>query len=154
MARSFDGPITELVPHRGAMLLIDRLLEDDADMVRVEATIKPGELFLAPEGLPAWVGVELMAQTVASWAGLRALEAKRPVQLGFLLGTRRYECSRPFFPVGSRVQIEARQEMVGENGLAVFACKLFLEQELVATAQLNAFQPPNVDEYLRGDAHG
>ena len=154
MARSFDGPIAELVPHRGAMLLIDRLLADDAEFVRVEAIVKPGELFLAPEGMPGWVGVELMAQTVASWAGLRALEAKRPVQLGFLLGTRRYECTRPFFPLGARLEIEARQEMVGENGLAVFACQIFLEQEVVATAQLNAFQPPNVDEYLRGSTHG
>ena len=154
MKRSFDGSIEALVPHRGAMLLIDRLLADDAEMVRVEATIKEGQLFLAPEGLPGWVGIELMAQTVASWAGLRALEAKRPVQLGFLLGTRRYECFRPFFPVGSRLEIEARQELVGENGLAVFACKIFLEQELVAQAQLNAFQPPNVDEYLRGITHG
>ena len=44
--------------------------------------------------------------------------------------------------------------MVGENGLAVFACKMFLGQDVVATAQLNAFQPPNVDEYLRGSRHG
>ncbi len=154
MARSFDGPIEALVPHRGAMLLIDRLLADDPEMVRVEATIKPASLFLAPEGLPAWVGIELMAQTVASWAGLRAVEAKRPVKLGFLLGSRRYESARPFFPVGARLEIEARQELVGENGLVVFACKIFLEQELVATALLNAFQPPNVDEYLRGITHG
>lgn len=150
MARSFDGPIDELLPHRGAMLLVDRLLADDAESVRVEATIKPGELFLTDQGMPGWVGIELMAQTVASWAGLRSLEAKRPVQLGFLLGTRKYECSRPFFPVGARLEIEARQELVAENGLAVFACRLFLEGEVVATAQLNAFQPPNVDEYLRG----
>ena len=154
MARSFDGPIFELVPHRGAMLLIDHLLADDAELIRVEAVIKPGELFLAPEGMPGWVGIELMAQTVAAWGGLRSLEAKRPVQLGFLLGTRRYECTLPFFPVGSRLEIEARQELVGENGLVVFACKMFLGQDVVATAQLNAFQPPNVDEYLRGSRHG
>jgi predicted hotdog family 3-hydroxylacyl-ACP dehydratase len=150
MARSFDGPIAELVPHRGAMLLVDRLLADDAESVRVEATIKPGQLFLTGEGAPAWVGVELMAQTVAAWAGLRALDAKRPVQLGFLLGTRRYECTQPFFPLGARLEIAAHQELVGENGLAVFACQIFLGGAVVATAQLNAFQPPNVDEYLRG----
>lgn len=154
MGRSFDGPICELVPHRGAMLLIDRLLTDEPESIRVEAVIKPGELFLAPEGMPGWVGIELMAQTVAAWGGLRALEAKRPVQLGFLLGTRRYECTLPFFPMGSSLEIEARQEMVGENGLVVFACKVFLGQDVVATAQLNAFQPPNVDEYLRGSTHG
>lgn len=154
MARTFDGPISELIPHRAPMQLVDRLLEDDAELVRVEATVKPGGLFVTDEGMPAWVGIELMAQTVASWAGLRSLEAKQPVRLGFLLGTRRYDCTRPFFPVGARLEIEARQELVAENGLAVFVCRIFLEGEVVATAQLNAFQPPNVDEYLRGLHHG
>ena len=154
MARTFDGHITALLPHRGPMLLVDELLEDDAGMVRVLATVKEAQLFLTPEGLPAWVGIELMAQTVASWAGLRSLEKNEPVKLGFLLGTRRYECTRSFFPVGARIEIEAREELVGENGLAVFACRLTLEGELVATAQLNAFCPPDVEEYLRGSTHG
>src|SRR3990167_7880679 len=98
MGRSFDGHISELVPHRGPMLLVDTLLEDDAEWVRVEAIVKPDALFLTEQGMPAWVGVELMAQTVASFAGLKSLAAKEPVKLGFLLGTRRYECTRPFFP--------------------------------------------------------
>ena len=51
-------------------------------------------------------------------------------------------------------QITARQELVADNGLAVFVCQIFLGDEVVATAQLNAFQPPNVDEYLRGLNHG
>ena len=154
MARSFDGPISELVPHRGPMLLVDQLVANVAETVRVEATIKPDQLFLTAEGLPAWVGVELMAQTVAAWSGLRQIEKKLPVQLGFLLGTRRYECTCAFFQVGTRLEIAARQELVADNGLAVFVCQIFLGDEVVATAQLNAFQPPNVDEYLRGLNHG
>ena len=153
MPRSFEGPITSLVPHRPPMLLIDRVIADDAEQIRVEAIIKPDQLFVSPEGLPAWVGVELMAQTIASFAGLRALEKNEPVRLGFLLGTRRYECSRPFFAVGARLEIEARQELVGANGLAVFFCTIFLGDEVLATAQLNAFQPPDVEAYLRGSTH-
>ena len=154
MARSFDGPITELVPHRPPMLLIDRLLADDAELIRVEAVIKPDQLFLTEQGMPAWVGVELMAQTMAAWAGLRSVQSGKPVKLGFLLGTRRYDCTRSFFPVGARIEIEARQELLAENGLGVFICKMFLEGELLASAQLNAFQPPNVDDYLKGNING
>ena len=154
MARSWDGPIAELLPHRPPMLLVDRLLEDDAEMVRVEVTVRPDGLFVTGEGMPAWVGIELMAQTVASWAGLRAHESGEPVRLGFLLGTRKYECTLAHFPLGGRLEIEARQELVAENGLAVFACKIFLGTDLIASASLNAFQPPNVDEYLRGLNHG
>ena len=87
-------------------------------------------------------------------AGLRSVKSGKPVKLGFLLGTRRYECTRAFFPIGARLEIEARQELVAENGLAVFVCRMFLEAELLASAQLNAFQPPNIEEYLRGNING
>ena len=148
--KSFDGLISELVPHRASLLLIDRLLCDDPESVRVEATVRREGLFVTDEGLPGWVGIELMAQAVAAWAGLRRHEAREPVRLGFLLGTRRYECSRPVFPHGSRLEIEARQELVAENGLAVFSCAIHLDGAVVATAHLNAFQPPNIDDYLQG----
>jgi predicted hotdog family 3-hydroxylacyl-ACP dehydratase len=148
--RSFDGPVSELVPHRASMLLIDRLLADDAETVRVEAIVRREGVFVTEEGLPAWVGIELMAQAVAAWAGLRSREAQEPVRLGFLLGTRRFECSRPLFPVGARLEIEARRELVAGNGLAVFVCTIELEGQVVARANLNAFQPPDVGRYLQG----
>ncbi|MBL8909775.1 MAG: 3-hydroxylacyl-ACP dehydratase, partial [Archangium sp.] len=82
-------PVTEVVPHRDGMLLIDELLNESVEEVQCAVTVRSTHLFLQPEGLPAWVGVELMAQTVAAWAGLRRLERKEQVQLGFLLGTRK-----------------------------------------------------------------
>lgn len=147
---SLDGPITEFVPHRSSMLLVDRLLADGADHVRVEAHVKHDGLFVTEEGLPAWVGVELMAQTVAAWAGRRRREAGGAVKLGFLLGTRRYDCSVSHFPHGATLIIDAQQELMGENGLAVFACTISHDGRELARANLNAFQPPNVDQYLQG----
>lgn len=44
--------------------------------------------------------------------------------------------------------------MVAENGLAVFLCRISLGGEVIATAQLNAFQPSDVDAYLRGTGNG
>lgn len=147
-------PITDLVPHRRGMLLLDELLDDRVEEVRCALTVRRDLLFVTDDGLPAWVGVELMAQTVASWAGLRHLEAGEAIQLGFLLGTRRYEVKVPFFPFGKRLVICARQELVSEQGLAVFICRIELDGEVVATASLNAFQPPNVEEYLKELHHG
>lgn len=154
MVKSFQGPIAELVPHRATMLLVDRLLESSPDMVRVEAKVRRDGVFVTEEGLPGWVGIELMAQTVASWVGLRQWEAGAPVKLGFLLGTRKYDCFLPVFPVGARLEITATQELVAENGLAVFACSIHHEGQLVAQAQLNGFQPPDVEAYLREAVDG
>lgn len=150
--RPFDGSIEQLVPHRRSMLLIDRLLEDDADSVRVEARVKWDGLFLEEEGLPAWVGVELMAQAVATWVGRRRQATGEPPRLGFLLGTRRYECQRAHFPRGARLEIRARQELVSDEGLAVFSCEIHLDGQVVATANLNAFQPRDVQRYLESQA--
>lgn len=143
-------PVTEVVPHRDGMLLIDELLNESVEEVRCAVTIRSTHLFLQPEGLPAWVGVELMAQTVAAWAGLRRLERKEQVQLGFLLGTRKYECDVPFFPIGARLVMSAKQELVSEQGLAVFNCSIEHGGKVIARASVNAFQPPNVQEFFEG----
>jgi predicted hotdog family 3-hydroxylacyl-ACP dehydratase len=147
-------PVTDLIPHRDGMLLIDELVDDGFEVVKAGVTVRPDHLFLQPEGLPAWVGVELMAQTVAAWAGLRRLERGEQIQLGFLLGTRKYECEVPFFPIGARLIMSAQQELVSEQGLAVFICTIELDGRVIARASVNAFQPPNVQEFFDSLAEG
>lgn len=146
----FGVPMSELLPHRGTMLLVERLLAEDPDSVRVEATVRRGMPFVGDEGLPAWAGIELMAQAIGTWAGITRLRAGSTVQLGFLVGTRRYDCQEPVFPLGSRLEIHAQQELVAENGLAVFVCTIWREGRPVAAAQLNVFQPNDVQRYLEG----
>ncbi len=149
MTKSFSGPVSELLPHRPPMLLIDALLEDSPEHVRVSALVRREALFVTEEGWPGWVGAELMAQSIGVWGGLLRLSRGEAVQVGFLLGSRRYECRVPFFPVGARLEINAVQEIVSEQGLAVFNCTLFMDGEPVATANLNVFQPPDVSAYLK-----
>lgn len=147
-------PMESLVPHRGAMLLVDKVLFDDRETTRVEATIRRDGLFVRDGKLPAWVGIELMAQTIAAWAGLRRREAKEAVRLGFLLGSRRYDCTVDGFAVGSKVEVEAKLEIVSEQGLAVFGCQLFQAGEVLATANINVFQPNDVEKYLKELTNG
>ena len=68
-----DWPLAELLPHAGDMILIDQVLSFDEEQVHTRTTVKPGGLFNRPDGsLPDWVGIELMAQSVAAYAGCRA----------------------------------------------------------------------------------
>lgn len=156
MSKSFLGPIAELLPHRPPMLLVDALVADSEDTARVEATVRRDAMFATDEGWPGWVGAELMAQTVGTWAGIQRVKNREKVLLGFFLGTRRYECKVPFFPLGAKLEIEGKLELLSEQGLAVFLCALYMNgaAEPVATASLNVFQPPNVDEYLKEIARG
>jgi len=141
-------PIEDLLPHAGEMILLDAVLEADAERIVCSRRVCSGGLFSAPDGsLPAWTGVELMAQSVAAWAGCQAKREQRPVRLGFLLGTRHYQCDVDAFPKDSELMIEAVRSFHDDNGMGVFACCIDAPG-MHAEARLTVFSPPDVGAFL------
>ena len=143
-----DWPLAQLLPHAGDMILIDQVLAFDQEQIHTRLTVRAGGLFNREDGsLPAWVGVELMAQSVAAYAGCRARVQGDPVELGFLLGTRKFECNVDHFPLGCELHIHALRSLEDDNGMGVFECHL-TGPGIHATARLNVFRPPQADHYL------
>ena len=65
-----DWPVAELLPHAGDMILLDAVESFDADSITTHLRVKStGLLNLSDGSLPAWAGIEIMAQTVAAFAG-------------------------------------------------------------------------------------
>lgn len=143
-------PIGDVVPHAGAMRLLDALLHADDDSCTASATVRASQLFVDEAGMPGWVGIEYMAQTIAAWAGVKDWRAGRRPGIGFLLGSRRYECDVPAFPVASQLTISVRAELTGDNGLGQFACRLALDGREVARANVSVFQPADAQAFLQG----
>ncbi|MFB4368334.1 MULTISPECIES: 3-hydroxylacyl-ACP dehydratase [unclassified Pseudomonas] len=142
-------PVAELVPHAGDMILIDEVLAFGADHIDTRLVVRPNGLFSQADGsLPASVGIELMAQSVAAFAGCHAREQGLPVELGFLLGTRNFSCNVDRFPAGSTLLIHANRSLQDENGMCVFECRLEGPGILVE-ARLNVFQPRDVSTYIQ-----
>lgn len=142
-------PIENYVPHRSAMLLLDRLLAADDESAVAEVTVPRDGLFMHDAGMPSWVGIEYMAQTVAAWAGCRSLQKGRAVQIGFLLGSRRYETAQPFFAPGTRLTISVRCELLGDNGLSMFDCRIEADgAKELATARISVFEPVDGNAYI------
>src|SRR5690606_15375134 len=113
----------ELLPHAGDMILLDAVERFDDDSLHARLTVTPGGLFNQDDGsLPAWVGIELMAQCVAAYAGCRARQAGTPVAMGFLLGTRSYQCNVERFPAGAELQLSATRSLEDDTGMGVFEC--------------------------------
>ena len=143
-----DWPLAQLLPHAGDMILIDQVLAFDQEQIHTRFTVRAGGLFNREDGsLPAWVGVELMAQSVAAYAGCRARVQGDRVELGFLLGTRKFECNVDHFPLGCELHIHALRSLEDDNGMGVFECHL-TGPDIHATARLNVFRPPQADNYL------
>lgn len=130
------------------MILIDQVESFDEEQIHTHLTVRPGGLFNRADGsLPAWVGIELMAQSVAAYAGCRARQQGQAVALGFLLGTRKFECNVEHFPAGAHLRIHALRSLEDDNGMGVFECHL-RGPGIHATARLNVFRPPQAASYL------
>lgn len=143
--------IDQLVPHQGAMCLLSRIIDYGEDWIRAEVDITDTSTFVRQEGVPAWIGIEYMAQAVAAFSGIKQQQVKQPPRIGFLLGTRRYHCNSAFFAIGQTLTIEAHREMQAENGLHVFRCVLSGE-EVEAQAKLNIFEPEDAQRYAQGQS--
>ncbi|MEX6501396.1 ApeP family dehydratase [Pseudomonas zhanjiangensis] len=141
-------PIAELLPHAGDMILLDEVLRYGEEDVETRLQVRPAGLFNQADGsLPAWLGVELMAQSIAAYAGCQARQAGAPVELGFLLGTRSFQCNVERFPAGAELHIHATRTLQDDNGMGVFECRLS-GPGIEAFARLNVFRPPQVASYL------
>lgn len=141
--------LSELLPHAGDMILIDAIEACDDQSIRARMKVTPGGLFnLADGSLPAWVGIELMAQTVAAFAGIQAKRNGQPVELGFLLGTRKYESTVASLAANQQVEIKATCSLQDETGMGVFECTLTADPDVQMSARLNVYRPPNVSSYF------
>src|SRR5687768_10510576 len=93
-------PVAELVPHGPEMTLIERLVSYDSARSVATARIDESSVFFEHGGVPAWAGLEYMAQAIAAHAGFAArLRGERPA-VGFLVGTRAYSSFVTHFPAG------------------------------------------------------
>lgn len=135
--------VRDVVPHSGRMILLDRVVAADGESLTAEVTIRADALFAGAQGVGAWVGVEYMAQTIAAYAGARALQRAEKAKIGVLVGTRRYSCNVPYFPLGATLRIVARREAHSEDHLESFACCI-TGDGILADAAVTVFQPDDI----------
>ena len=132
-------PIKELLSHQDPMIFIDRVVESDQTGLLAEIRIKPGvPLFQEGIGVPAWVGVEYMAQSIAALSGLRAKKEEEDVRLGLLIGCRNYVSDVPVFPDGADLKIRVTELDVLDKSLGAFDCTIGSPNTIV-TARLMVY---------------
>lgn len=138
----------DLLPHRDTLLLLDELDGYGADWICMRRRVRATEPSATQDGVPAWAGIEYMAQTAAAWGGIERLQRGLPVNIGFLLGTRRYQANVDFFPMDAELRIYARLVMRDEHQLAAFECEIEHNGVRLAWADIKAYRPENVDQFL------
>ena len=149
-----DTPIEEFVPHRGAMSLLDAVTAADETSIESRLTVRSDGLLATADGVPAFVAVEYMAQTVAAFGGARALSRGEPVQLGLLLGVRNFSATVPFLAPGDELDVAATLVLESAAGLAVFDCRVARANEPVASARLTVLRVGSLDDLRKTIAAG
>ena len=145
-------PMDDLVPHREPMSLIERLLEAGDKVSVGEVRIDAMSRFLEDGVVPAYVGIEYMAQTVAAHGGFHTRAAGKPIEPGFLLGAPRFQSHCDAFTIGMVLHVRV-EEVWGESELHRFKCTIHdaATGDLLQDADLNVFRPRNVGAFLKGD---
>jgi len=143
-------PIAELVPHRGAMLLLESISAASDTELEARAAVPAEAWFLDGDGaMPSWIGIELMAQAAAALAGLNGRKASQPPRPGVLLGTRSYRASAGRFPRGARLVVSVRLAQADEIGYAAYDCAIRGPGELLAEATLKVFAPADFGAFIQ-----
>ena len=139
--------VADLVPHSGTMSLLTSIVDYGDDWLTAEVDITRQSTFADERGVPAWIGLEYMAQAIAAYGGLGERQRGGVPKIGFLLGSRKYLCDADLFPLGQKLLVKVQVEMLLESGLNVFNCEL-QGRGLSATAVINVFQPEDVEKFL------
>jgi predicted hotdog family 3-hydroxylacyl-ACP dehydratase len=154
MAAELDLCAEELLPQKGSMCLLDKVLAADEQTLVATMTFKSDSLFCRDGRIGSWVSLECMAQAVAAWAGYQGRQRGAAPRIGFLLGTSRFDCQRPWLEVDRQLRIEVCKEIQMEDGLGQFTGRMFDGEALVASAVITVFSPEDPTAIIRGVRHG
>ncbi len=113
--------LSELIPHRGEVLLLDRVLEHDGESTTSRVAVDRQTWLKSENGsVPGWVALEYMAQCIAAHEGIRAhLEGRPPVR-GSLAAAVGVHLHRSCFEPGELLRVHTRC-VRGRPGLGVLS---------------------------------
>lgn len=143
--------IADVLPHSGAMLLLDELLDFGEEHVTCAVRVRTGTRFChGADGVPAWVGLEYMAQTMCAFSGVEEVRAGLRPSIGLLLGSRRYQSEVEWFRPGIDLVVRADLQLRDENDLVAFQCTIHEGDSLLARGDVKAYRPRDVMSVIRG----
>jgi len=143
--------IGAVLPHVGSMLLLDELRDYGPEHVTCGVTIHARTMFCENvSGVPAWVGLEYMAQTCCAFSGIEEVRAGAEPSIGLLLGSRSYKSEVEWFALGAVLRIRAELQMRDESGLVAFTCTIHEGDRMLASGDVKAYRPKDVLALIRG----
>lgn len=143
--------LSVLLPHKGKMLLLDKVLSFDFPKMEIETEVRIGRECMFFEeslgGVPVWVGFEYMAQSVSCLSGLSDRERGIPPKMGFILSVTNFCVDGNVFPLGSALRVRVRQSMRLESTVTLEG-EIFIGDKWMAKATIHALEVDNPQKIL------
>jgi predicted hotdog family 3-hydroxylacyl-ACP dehydratase len=144
-------PIDTILPHRGTMLLLDGVSACGDEALTAHASVRSDAWYADDHGaMPAWIGIELMAQGVAAHVALLAMRAGGRARPGVLLGTRSYAAHASAFARDARLTIRVQEVLRSEEGHSAYECTIDHDGARQADAVIKVFQPADFQTFIEG----
>lgn len=143
--------IATCLPHRHPMLLLDAILSCSDETVEVRAKVDANAWYADGDGaMPAWIGIELMAQAIAAQIGLLAMRGNGRARPGVLLGSRSYVAHLTRFPRDASLLVRATELLRSDAGHGAYECTIMHGDECCAEGIIKVFQPDDFESFIGG----
>ncbi len=147
------------LPHATPMVLLEQVLQVDEQSAHCQVRISADSVlapFLTASGeLPAWFGMEIIAQAIGVWSGWhgRQHDDRKP-RPGMLLGGRGYRSTSAQFPAGALLDVRVTL-LMHDDKIASFEGEIAINGEVYASGRLNTYQPDEeeLNQLLQQDSH-
>jgi len=130
------GPVTDYLPHRPPMLLIDDIVEVTDQRAVCRATIHPDCVFAIDGVVHPSALIEFVAQACAIHLGVRSAQGGEPPRLGLIVACREVSLGVDHLAVGDELTIVA-ERVVGRTQVAAFIGTVTRGELRCATVELS-----------------
>ena len=136
-----DLSIEDLLPHRGPMMLVTKILEVDAEHAVTLCRVASWWPMVDDNGVHPLILIELAAQTAGICNGWDRVQTKGldSDKMGWLVGIKKAEYLVDTLPIGSKIISSAENSYKFES-LREVSCLQHLDGKLIGTMTLQLFQ--------------
>lgn len=135
--------LDKYLPHKSPMILLDKVIEVTEQYSICEVVVNHNGVlapFLTENGnLPSWYFVELMAQTIGIWNGIRLNSVKKLPNIALLLGVRGFTTSINEATLNDVLHVKADLTLFDDT-ICSFRCCVMREQTVIAQASLVVYE--------------
>ncbi|PLR37347.1 3-hydroxy-fatty acyl-ACP dehydratase [Chimaeribacter californicus] len=132
------------LPHVAPLILLDEVVSVSGTSAHCRVRVSADGVlapFLTPQGtLPAWFGIEIIAQAVGVWSGWHGRQRGEAAQPGMLLGARNYRCPAGDFAAESLLEVSIALLMRDEK-MGSFDGAIACNGERRAGGRITTYQP-------------